>query len=149
MKTVRKTSIFPVPRDVVIKKLQQLETLQYIASPYASFVPLDNRESFIWTVGSTSSYRLKLFGVIPFGIHTIKIERFDEETVRSSEGNRFVQLWIHKIYLKNNGTQTEYTDEVDIDAGWKTIFVWLWAKSFYSHRQRRWLKLLKSDLLVK
>lgn len=29
-----------------------------------------------------------------------------------------------------------------IHAGWKTVFVWLWAKMFYAHRQRKWIRLL-------
>ena len=37
---------------------------------------------------------------------------------------------------------TGYTDEVEIHAGWKTPFVCLWAKLFYAHRQRKWIRLL-------
>lgn len=37
---------------------------------------------------------------------------------------------------------TEYTDEVEIYAGWKTPIVYLWAKMFYGHRQKKWIKLL-------
>ena len=34
---VKKTSIFPAPKETVFQKLQQLETLQYFAWPYATF----------------------------------------------------------------------------------------------------------------
>lgn len=44
-----------------------------------------------------------------------------------------------------NSTETEYTDEVEIGAGWKTPFVYLWAKAFYSHRQKKWIKLLNKQ----
>ena len=37
---VQKTSIFPASRETVFRKLQQLETLQYIAKPFASFEPV-------------------------------------------------------------------------------------------------------------
>ena len=60
----------------------------------------------------------------------------------SRESNRFVPVWNHTICLKNKGRETEYTDKVDIDAGWKTVFVYLWAEAFYTHRQKRWIKLL-------
>ena len=46
--------------------------------------------------------------------------------------------------LTNAGEKTEYTDGVDIKAGWKTPFIWIWAKAFYAHRQRKWIKLLKA-----
>ena len=142
MKTLRKTSVFPVPRELVFRKLQQLETLQYIAFPYATFTPLRFDDRFIWKAGESSSYRFRMWGIIPFGVHTINIERFDIDEIASREGNGFVPVWNHRIHLKDLGDQTEYTDEVDIDAGWKTLFVWLWAKAFYAHRQKRWLRLL-------
>ena len=143
MRTVIKTSVFPASRDIVFEKLQQIQTLQYIAAPYASFEPVSPDNLMVWKVGASSSYRFKLWGFIPFGVHMINIERFDIDMIQSREGNNFVPVWNHKICLKDVNGNTEYTDEVDIDAGWKTLFVWLWAKSFYSHRQRKWLKLLK------
>lgn len=38
---------------------------------------------------------------------------------------------------------TGYTDIVEIDAGWKTVLVYLWAVCFYKHRQKKWIKLLR------
>lgn len=142
MRTVKKSSVFPASREVVFAKLQQVSTLQYIAAPYATFSPVDPNDSMEWQVGASSSYRFKMWGLIPFGVHTINIERFDIDGIQSRECNKFVPIWNHKIYLKDLDGKTAYTDEVDIDAGWKTIFVWLWANAFYAHRQRKWLKLL-------
>lgn len=143
MKTVRKTSVFPAKRDEVFSKLQELSTLRFIAAPYATFTPVRAAQPATWTVGSTSAYRFRLFGFIPFGTHTIRIERFDRDCIRSRESNEHVPVWNHKIYLRDCGSGTEYTDEVDIEAGWKTVFIWLWANAFYAHRQKRWLRLLK------
>ena len=142
MKTVKRTSVFPASKELVFNKLQQLETLQYIAFPYAAFTPVDPDDSPVWKAGTSSSYHFRMWGIIPFGIHTINIKRFDIDEIVSCEGNKFVPVWNHRIHLKDIGDQTEYTDEVDIDAGWKTVLVWLWAKAFYAHRQKRWLKLL-------
>jgi len=140
---VQKTSVFPASRDVVFQKLQRLETLQTIAKPYATFEPLDNTAT-AWIVGSKSSYRFMLFGLIPFGIHTIRIVRLDPEGISSREGNRHVPVWNHDILLVPiDENHTEYTDRVEIKAGWKTIFIWLWAKAFYAHRQTKWIRLLK------
>lgn len=143
MKTVRRTSVFPAKRDAVFAKLQELATLQYIAAPYAAFTPADDAQPVIWTPGCTSAYRFRLFGFIPFGTHTIHIEQFDRGCIKSREGNEHVPVWNHTIYLKDHGDCTEYTDEVDIEAGWKTMFVWIWAEAFYAHRQKKWIRLLK------
>ena len=72
---VRKSSVFPASRETVFEKLQHLETLRYIAKPYATFEPIGEAVS-TWTVGSTSAYRFRLFGVIPYGTHKIHILRF-------------------------------------------------------------------------
>ena len=140
---IRRSSVFPASREVVFEKLQKLETLQTIAKPYATFKPVGTAKP-VWTVGSTSDYRFRLFGVIPFGTHTIHIVRFDPEGVSSREGNEHVPVWNHDITLRPlDDHHTAYTDRVKIQAGWKTVFVWMWAEAFYGHRQRKWIKLLK------
>ena len=140
---VRKSSVFPASRDVVFEKLQKLETLQTIAKPYATFEPVGTAEP-VWTVGHTSAYRFHLFGVIPFGTHTIHIVRFDPDGVSSREGNEHVPVWNHDItMIPLDDNHIKYTDRVEIQAGWKTPFIWLWANAFYVHRQRKWIHLLK------
>ena len=140
---VKKTSIFPASKETVFQKLRQLETLQYIARPYATFESVGKAVP-IWTVGSTSSYRFRLFGLIPFGTHTIHIVRFDPDGVSSREGNEHVPVWKHDIRLiEKDENHTQYTDRVEIHAGWKTAVIWLWANAFYRHRQRKWIRLLR------
>ncbi len=140
---VRKSAVFPASRDVVFEKLQKPETLQYIAKPYATFEPV-GAARLVWEVGSTSAYRFRLFGVIPFGTHTIHIIRFDPEGVSSHEGNEHVPVWNHDITMVPlDGSHTKYTDRGGSRAGRKTVIVWLWANAFDAHRQRKWIHLLK------
>lgn len=142
---VQRTSVFPAPRDAVFGKLQRLETLQAIAKPWATFEPVGDVGG-AWTVGGVSSWRFRLFGRIPFGIHTIRIVRFDIDGINSREGNVHVPVWIHDIMLEAlDDARTRYTDRVEIRAGWKTPFVWLWARGFYAHRQRKWIRLLDAE----
>lgn len=148
-KTVIKTSVFPARKEVIWEKLQHLQTLQYIAYPYATFKPIDGNASLVWKQGEEFMFRFKLFGIIPFGMHEIKVTQFDKETytIYTNEANTYVPIWNHRIYLKHiDDNHTEYTDEVEIYAGWMTPFVYLWARSFYGHRQKKWLKLLKEDV---
>ena len=142
---VQRTSVFPADRDTVFQKLRQLSTLQTVAAPYATFEPVRGAAT-VWAVGSTSAYRFRLFGVIPFGTHTIHIVRFDPDGISSREGNEHVPVWNHDIRLRPlDDGHTEYTDRVEIHAGWKTPFVWLWAEAFYAHRQRKWIRLLRQE----
>ena len=133
-----KTSIFPDTAENIFKKLKNIKTLRYIAFPYASFEPCGGNEKIVWEKGKVYEFHLKLFYVIPLGVHKIKVIDFSQNSIYTNEGNKFVPVWNHHIYLKplNNG-HTEYTDEVEINAGRKTIFVYLWARLFYAHRQRK------------
>ena len=145
-KTIVKTSIFHGSRKEIFAKLQEFHTLQYIAYPYAVFEAVDTGEDFIWEEGKVFLLKFKLFSVIPFGIHTIRVERFDEESgIFTREGNKHVPTWNHEIILKTVGeNKVEYTDRVEIEAGWKTPLVCFWAKLFYAHRQKKWQMLLAS-----
>ena len=142
---VHKTSTFPASRKKVFHYIQKLKTLQYVAWPFATFEPVGESNP-VWKPGSVSSYRFKLFGLIPFGTHTIRIETFTEDLIQSRERNTLVPTWDHRIDLKVvDGGHTEYTDHIEIKAGWKTVFVWLWAETFYAHRQRKWIRMLEKS----
>ncbi|MBP3541132.1 MAG: hypothetical protein J6K72_04865 [Clostridia bacterium] len=122
-----------------------LSTLQHIARPYATFQPVDRSDDLKWQPGEVYRFRFQLFGALPLGIHTIRVMRFDQAAgiIYTEESNSHVPVWNHKIILKPiNHNHTGYTDEVEIHAGRKTPFVCLWAKLFYAHRQRKWIRLL-------
>ena len=143
---VVKESLFPAGVDEIWDKLQHLSTLQFVAAPYVSFKPMDGQLDFQWQESSLFSLRFKLFGLIPMGVHTIRILRFDKEglEIYSNESNPFIPVWNHRIRLQQiDGKHTKYMDQVEIDAGLKTPFVYLWASAFYSHRQRKWIQLLQ------
>lgn len=148
MLTVKKSSVFPAAKDEIFRRLQKLKTLQYIAHPYATFKSVDDTEELTWQEDSAFAFHFKLFALIPFGVHTIKVIQFDiEKGIYTQEGNKHVPIWNHKIILeKIDENTTKYTDIVEIQAGWKTLFVYLWANCFYAHRQRKWKRLLKRKI---
>jgi len=147
LKTVKKTSIFPATKKEIFKRLLELKTLQYIAYPYATFTPVDGTNDMSWVVGSTSSFKFRLFSFIPFGTHKIHVIRFGfNDGIFTHEGNEHVPIWNHEIILEElPENKCRYTDKVNIEAGWKTIFIWLWANCFYAHRQRKWIKMLSKN----
>ena len=66
-----------------------------------------------------------MFGIIPFGTHTIHVIRFGlDEGIYTNEGNEYVPIWNHEIILEElSENRCRYTDKVDIDAGCKTILI--------------------------
>ncbi len=145
-KIISKTSVFPANKKEIFMRLQKLETLQFVAAPYASFIPVDEKQPIEWKEGSSFSFHFYLFGIFPFGIHTIHVLACSEELgISTREYNKHVPVWNHRILLETiDENSTRYTDEIEVGAGWKTFFVALWAKAFYAHRQRKWLKLLST-----
>lgn len=144
-KCISISSCFPAKADVIWELLQKIETLQYIAAPYAYFRRTDPSADMIWREKAVFHFKLRIFGFIPVSLHTIQINTFDRATylVKSTESNRFVSVWKHTIILKpgDDGT-TGYTDEVEIGAGFLTSMISLWSKFFYKHRQKKWRRLL-------
>jgi hypothetical protein len=146
-KTICIGSVFPSTADEIWDKIQHVKTLQYIAYPYATFSPLGNGD-MTWKEGKIFKFRFKLFGFLSLGIHTINIMVFDKDalTIYTTESNKTVPVWNHRITMEETSkSSVKYTDEVEIDAGWKTIFVVAWAKMFYRHRQKKWLKILRKN----
>ena len=144
--TIKKTVAFPVKKSKVFELLQRFDTLAYIAKPYATFESVDGQTELVWEVGRSFSFDFKMFGFIPLGVHVINVKEFNPDNIYTNEGNLFCPVWNHRIILKEIADiKTEYTDEVEIGAGWKTPLVCLWAKAFYSHRQKKWIKLLNKS----
>lgn len=144
-KTVFVSSVFPAAADQVWDRLTRVETLQYIAAPYATFAPVDQSKELVWRTGEEMQFRLYLFGIVPLGVHTIHVRRFDRQTysVYTEESNKSVPVWNHSISIVPLEEESvHYTDEVTIGAGFLTGAVYLWGKLFYRHRQRKWKQLL-------
>ncbi|MDR1563334.1 MAG: hypothetical protein LBS74_00020 [Oscillospiraceae bacterium] len=144
-KTINISCDLPANAKQIWPLLLRIDTLKYIAAPYAAFVPLSS-DTANWNEGASLLFNLRIWGFIPLGTHTVFIKRIDEENllIQSEEHNRHVPVWNHKITLTPlNNHATHYTDEVEICAGALTWLVALWANLFYRHRQKKWRKLCK------
>lgn len=115
MMTVRRSSVFPASADEIFRRLQRLDTLQYIASPLAAFSPTGETPSdgeLRWEAGKTFAFRLRLFGVIQLGDHVIRVLEFSDRpyAIFTREANPFVPIWNHRIELSELGAdRTRYT----------------------------------------
>jgi hypothetical protein len=137
---VKISTVLKANKETIYEKLQQISTLQFICRPMARFTPLN--DDLIWKRGKTFNLSLSIMG-ISFGTHTIKVEDFRIEKIATSESNKYVPVWKHNISLEQlDDMRTKYTDIVEIHAGIKTPFIWLWANLFYLHRQKKWELLL-------
>ena len=140
------SSILNSTAEKIWNKLLNIETLIEICKPMARFKSITNENKLEWGLGKEYIFKLFIYGFLPLGEHRIILEKMDKENkiIMSKEHNNIVKVWNHKILLENTGTnKTKYTDEVEIYAGVFTLFVAVWAKMFYRHRQKKWIEISK------
>jgi hypothetical protein len=137
--------------DELWQKILDPGSLQFVASPILSFRPVQKGSiAGDWQVGVPYQFNLYFLKFIPMGRHTIQLVRIVKETrtIVSQESGILARVWNHAICFREAAPGVvRYTDEIEIQAGWLTPGIWLFAQLFYRHRQRRWKVLLrKKDL---
>ena len=140
-------SILNCPPRRIWDALQMPSSLLKIIRPLFRFEPLPG-ETFPdrWVEGDTIVCRGYVFGLFAVGQHELYLERIDQAAmqIQSREHDQLVARWDHLIRVVDapHG-ETRYSDEIEIEAGPLTIFVWLFAQMFYRHRQRKWRKIAR------
>ena len=142
---VERSTILDAPVEEVNLLVTKFSTLKYISSPLLMFSLDSMDEEITWRVGQIYEFKLRKFGFIPLGKHSIEIVKITQNRISSVESGIFGNKWRHDIFLEEVADEkTRYTDLVDINSGILTPFIWVFAKIFYKHRQRKWKLLLES-----
>ncbi|MFO7583785.1 MAG: hypothetical protein R6W69_03565 [Anaerolineales bacterium] len=142
----RISTTFDCTAEHLWDEISRPASLRFVAAPLLHFEPLVPGElDGEWVVGKTYALRLSLFGFLPAGEHRITLASIDREAnlIESKESGALSPVWNHTIRFHplENG-KLHYTDEIEIQAGLLTGFIWAFAHLFYRHRQRRWKALL-------
>lgn len=125
--------------------------LQHIAWPLVRFVPVDRTAFSVFEPGGRYQVKLRLFGLVPFGVQWIVTSLHEPQSgdwpkqLRDNGYSALIDTWDHWITIApDERGGTRYTDEVEISAGIVTPLVWAFAQVFYRHRQRRWRGLSRT-----
>jgi hypothetical protein len=140
-------SVLPCRPELAWDEVVMSRLLVEVAAPLIAIRPAANEElPDRWPTGTTIPVRSHLFGFIPLGTRALRFERIDPiaHEIQTRESDRLVRRWDHLISVEpaENGC-CRYRDQIDINAGWLTAGVWLFAQLFYRHRQRRWQTVAK------
>jgi hypothetical protein len=126
------------------------ESLQYLAWPILRFAPAESGAlDDEWQVEKVYPLKLYFLKFIPMGRHQIQLVKIDKKTstISSRESGRMARVWDHNIgFYEVAPGEVRYTDGIDIQAGWLTPAVWLFAQLFYRHRHRRLKALLRKGV---
>lgn len=122
--------------------------LLHVAAPIIRFRPLQPATfPARWTEGR-QLVALHLFGLLPIGTQWVGIEypaaRSGEYRIRDNGAGQLARRWDHLVLIRARPDgRCAYRDEVEVEAGWLTPLVALFARLFYAHRQRRWRRLVR------
>lgn len=144
---VRISTYFDCTEEKLWKKIIEPKSLQFVTAPILSFRPLVKGElDGEWVIDKTYELKLYFLNILPLGRHRIKIVTIDREsnTIVSNESGTLAPVWNHTIrFDKGEQNKLNYTDEIEIKAGWLSMAIWAFAHLFYRYRQKRWKILLK------
>jgi len=137
-------STFKVSADQVWDTLQKASTLEFVARGVISYKNVANFPEY-WQVGTRINVLPVLFRVLPQGDYWVEFVEIDQANmvIKTQEESPSIKLWNHTMVVRPvSDFVCEYTDIIEIDAGRKTALVAGFARFFYRHRHKRWLKLL-------
>lgn len=133
--------------DVFWSKLKDPTSLYFVALPIISFDGIDDvTHGEHWKEGETYQLPMRYFGRIPAGSQSVRMMTVNDgaRLIVTDESGGVARKWIHTMELTQLGNgQVRYRDTLEIQAGMKTPFLWLFVQLFYRHRQRRWHELLQ------
>jgi hypothetical protein len=135
---------FPLSAPRVWELLLERDTFLYITRGMLGFTGTQDWPAR-FSEGVEIETRLRFFNLLPGWSHSLRVVRVDERAKRleSEEHGGPIRRWDHRIVLQPlSEHRCRYIDEIEIEAGALTAFVWAFAQVFYRYRQMRWLRLI-------
>jgi len=139
---IQRTIRLAVPVETAWKTLQKPSHLARISSPVTgvSISPADRE----WRVNKTYHLNIRMFSFLPWGLQEVCFTRIDPQTFRmeTSEKGGPIKFWRHEMQLQpESESGCLYTDRIELEAGFLTLPLGLFARFLYGHRQRKWQRL--------
>ena len=125
------------------KMLLQRDAFLYITRGMIGFRGAEEWPE-VFEEGQVIETQLLFFNIIPAWEYRLKLTRVDHEKmeIASQEGGGFIRRWNHRKWIEGGSESScRYIDEIDIDAGIFTFFIWIYAHVFYRYRHGRMRKL--------
>ena len=145
MATVERSTLLEAPVDAVWAAARTPSAFRAVTRRLLVMPAIADRQDD-WREGETVVGWVLLFGFVPFSRHHLHIARIDESTctLSSREFGGVITTWNHDIeVVPIDATSCRYCDRIEIEAGFLTPVIVVYARWFYRMRQRRWRALAK------
>jgi hypothetical protein len=143
---VSASCVIPASADRVWTEIGSTRLLKYVCAPMQYFVPIEPAAfPERWHEGRFK-VGLRAFGFLPVGTQWVVISEIaataNIRRLRDNGHGDLARRWDHLITVapRPDG-QTDYRDDIDVEAGILTPIIWAYAWIYYRHRQRRWRRL--------
>lgn len=141
--TLTRTTILDAPAEAIWRAVLRPRSFTTVTRGMLRMPVLKGRTRD-WQPGERIVGRIWLFGFVPLHCHHLEVAQIDHDArlLRSDEHGGLIRVWRHDIVVEPlDDRRCRYTDRLDIEAGWATRPVALFAAVFYRIRQRRWRQL--------
>ncbi len=134
---------YPVSADRLFALVSDLDTLEAVSKPWVQFHHLPSGQVH---TGQKLDVALSLFGLLPVRPYRMHVVSCDTVTrrLRSEEDGMGVHKLTHEVEVNEDGEASVLIDRVDIDAGWLTPIVTVYAWIIYRWRHHIRLRLLQA-----
>ncbi|MFF0817382.1 hypothetical protein ACFYVR_19795 [Rhodococcus sp. NPDC003318] len=142
MVMVTVTTELPMSADAACALATKPELFRYLVQPILR-IPAPDLPDRI-EPGAQAAARLWWFGVVPTWMHHLTVVRLGPTEIYTNEHGGPVRTWNHRLTFTPTGENScRYTDEVEIEDGWRGIPIQLFAALLFRYRQRRWRALAR------
>jgi hypothetical protein len=143
MSKVSLTTVLPIPAEQARGLAIKPELMRYVLAPFLTVSRKLEIPSKI-EPGLEMSGRIRWFGLIPAWHHHIKLVRLDPLEIYSNEWGGPVRTWNHRLTFAPLTEQScSYTDEIEVDDGFRGLGARLFIHAMCRHRHRRWRALAR------
>jgi hypothetical protein len=137
----------PTSADRAWQALLKRRTFLYITRGLVGFSGIEKWPEILGQEGLEIETRIWFFHIVPAWKHRLRVVKVDEtgRQIFSEEQGGFIKTWNHRLSVEPESEQRcRYQDQIEINAGWLTLCVWIYAHLFYRYRQMRWRKLART-----
>lgn len=147
MTTVSISTELPLSADRTRHLAAVPEVMQFVLAPVLTFAmneaPAPNVPI---TTGFCARGHVKWLGILPTWTHEIRVVHLDDLEIFTNERGGPVRTWNHRLtFVPLADMRCRYTDEVEVEDGFRGWGAALFAWIIFRHRHRRW-RLLASVL---
>ncbi len=110
------------------KMLLQRDAFLYITHGMLGFRGAEEWPE-VFEEGQVLETQLLFLNIFPVWKHRLHVIRVDHENmeIASQEEGGCIRRWNHRKWIEGGSELScNYTDEIDIDAGIFTLFIWIW-----------------------